>query len=107
MYSDYGIAFDWAGSWSFGNEFAKNVIILAVDKSLLSHVDNRMNKFLLLGVGPTNDNISKAGTAETKLVLILVKQRQNLSWFCITRSIKVIYLLIEKKSITLRPVIKI
>ena len=66
MYSDYGIAFDWAGSWSFGNEFAKNVIIFAVDKSLLSHADNRINKFLLLGGGPTNDNISKVGTAETK-----------------------------------------
>ena len=66
MYSDYGIAFDWAGSWSFGNEFAKNVIIFAVDKSLSSHADNRMNKLLLLGGRPTNDNISKVGTAETK-----------------------------------------
>ena len=66
MYSDYGIAFDWAGSWSFDNEFAKNVIIFAVDKSLLSHADNCINKFLLLGGGPTNDNISKGGTVETK-----------------------------------------
>ena len=28
VYSNFGIAFDGAGSWSFGNDFARNVIIL-------------------------------------------------------------------------------
>ena len=28
QYSNYGIAFEGAGSWSFGNDFARNVVIL-------------------------------------------------------------------------------
>ena len=31
--SGYGIAFDGKGSWSFNNDFAKNVIIFGVDNS--------------------------------------------------------------------------
>ena len=30
MYSGYGIAFDGAGSWSFGDDCAKNVIVLVL-----------------------------------------------------------------------------
>ena len=33
VYSGYGITFDSAGSWSFGNDFARNVTILGVDNS--------------------------------------------------------------------------
>ena len=29
-YSSYGIAFDGLGSWSFGNDFARNVVIFGV-----------------------------------------------------------------------------
>ena len=39
-YSGYGMPFDWKGEWSFGNNFAKNIIILGVDNSSLSHTDN-------------------------------------------------------------------
>ena len=31
MYSGYGIAFGKLGSWSFGNEFTRNVILFGVD----------------------------------------------------------------------------
>ena len=34
IYNGYGIAFDGAGSWSFGNGFARNVVNFAVDNSL-------------------------------------------------------------------------
>ena len=44
-YSDYGKAFDGKGEWSFGNDFAKNVIILVVDNSSSSHTDNLKNDF--------------------------------------------------------------
>ena len=30
MYSGYGIAFDGAGSWSFGDDCAENVIVLVL-----------------------------------------------------------------------------
>ena len=53
LYSVYGIPFDRGGSWSFDNDFARNVIIFAVDNSSSSHSDNRKNNFLILGEGPT------------------------------------------------------
>ena len=36
-YNGQRIAFDGDGSWSFGNDFARNVAILDVDNSSLSH----------------------------------------------------------------------
>ena len=49
VYSGYGIAFDGAGSWNFGNDFSKNDIIFSVDNSSSSHADNHKNNFLVLG----------------------------------------------------------
>ena len=45
MYIDYGIAFDGEGSWSFGNKFARNVVIFGSDNILSSHADNRKINF--------------------------------------------------------------
>ena len=45
MYSGYAIAFDGAGSWNFGNDFAWNIVIFGVDNSLSIHADNRTNNF--------------------------------------------------------------
>ena len=45
VYSGYGITFDSGGLWSFGNDFAGNVIIFGVDNSSSSHSDNRKNNF--------------------------------------------------------------
>ena len=53
VYSGYGITFDSAGSWSFGNDFARNVIIFGVDNSQSSHADNHKNIFIVQGEGPT------------------------------------------------------
>ena len=41
VYSRYGITFDSAGSWSFDNDFARNVIIFGVDVSSSFHSENR------------------------------------------------------------------
>ena len=38
IYIDYGIGFDGAGKWSFDNDFARNVVILAVDNHSSSHI---------------------------------------------------------------------
>ena len=35
-----GIAFDGEVSWSFGNNFARNVVIFGADNSSSSHTDN-------------------------------------------------------------------
>ena len=52
VYSACGITLDSAGSWSFDNDFARNVIIFGVDNSSPSHSDNRNKNFKLLGEGP-------------------------------------------------------
>ena len=52
-YRGYGITFGSAGSWSFDNDAARNVIIFGVDNSSSSHAGNRKNNFLVLGDGST------------------------------------------------------
>ena len=48
VYSGHGISFDGAGSWSFDNDFAKNVLIFGVDNSSSPHTDNHKNNFSVL-----------------------------------------------------------
>ena len=52
MYNGWGIAFDWEDSWSFGNDFARNVAIFGLDNSSSSHTYNRKSNFCVLGEGP-------------------------------------------------------
>ena len=74
MYSGNGIIFDSAGSWSFGNEFVRNVVTFGDDNSSSCHVDNRKNNYWLLHEGPTYGINGKFGSEEKKsLVLILAK----------------------------------
>ena len=79
VYSGCGIAFYRAGSWSFDNDFAHNVINFGVDNSSSSHSDNRKNNFLILGEVPTYGiNGSPALDHQRKsLILILPKQTEN------------------------------
>ena len=49
VYSGYVITFDSAGSWSFDNDTARNVVIFDVDNISSSHSDNRKNNYLILG----------------------------------------------------------
>ena len=68
IYRGYGITFGSAGSWSFEDNFARNVIIFGADNSSSPHSDNRKNNFLILGQGPTygiNENI---GSSEEKFI---------------------------------------
>ena len=67
VYSGYGIAFDSAGSWSFSNGTTRNFIIFGVDCSLSSHVYNRKNNFLILGLSPTYGINGRFGSEEKKI----------------------------------------
>ena len=79
MYSSNGITFDIAGSWSFYNDIARNIISFGVDNSSSSHADNRKNNFLVSeGEGPTFGSNGRFGSrkkkfseASTKFCLIL------------------------------------
>ena len=53
VYSGYGITINGADSREFGNDFARNVVILAVHNSSSSHTDNHKNNFLVLREDPT------------------------------------------------------
>ena len=46
--SGFGIAFNGASSWSFDNEFARNVVVFALDYSLSSHTSNSKKYVLVL-----------------------------------------------------------
>ena len=64
VYSSYGIEFDGKGSWSFGNDYTRNVVIFGVDNSSSSHTDNQKNNFLILSEGDTFGINGRFGTPE-------------------------------------------
>ena len=43
------MAFDGKDSSSFGNDYARNVVIFGVDNNLSSHTNNQRNDFLIFG----------------------------------------------------------
>ena len=88
----------------FGNDFARNVIIFCVDKSLSFHSDNLKNIFSMSGEGQTYDINGSFGSAES-LELTFVNQRQNFASVYIMMKVIVICLLLEKKSISLKAIV--
>ena len=51
--SYYGIEFDGAGSWNFGNDIPKNIMFFSVDNSSSSDDEDCKNNFLGLVEDPT------------------------------------------------------
>ena len=79
--SGYRITLDSAASWSFDNDFARNVIIFGVDNSSSSHYDNRKNNFLVLGEGPTYGINGSFGSPEKKFNINFTKANTK---FCLS-----------------------
>ena len=75
------ITFDSAGSGSFGNYFARNVIIFGVDNSSLSHSDNRKNNFFIFGEDPYYGITGNFGSPEKKLSIDFTKAKTT---FCLS-----------------------
>ena len=80
-YNGQGIVFDGEGSWSFGNVFARIVVIFGVDNSSSSHTDNRKNNFLALGEGPTQSINDSTGSPEKKISINFSKANTK---FCLS-----------------------
>ena len=95
----YGIAFVKAGSWSFGCNFVRNVIIFGVDNRLLSHSNNRKINFLVLDGGSTYD-INCIFNSPQKLFSINFCRENILHYVYVTIIPTVIYLLKENKYIS-------
>ena len=68
IYSGYGITFGSAGSRSFEDNFARNVVIFGADNSSSPHSDNRKNNFLILGQGPTYGINENFGSLEEMFI---------------------------------------
>ena len=66
---------DWS---SFGDGSARNVIIYGVDNSSSSHVDNRKNNFLILGLGPTFEINRSFASPEKKISINFTKENTKL-----------------------------
>ena len=45
VFSGFGIVLDGTGSWNFGNDYARNVLIVGVDNSFSFHTENLKNHF--------------------------------------------------------------
>ena len=65
IYDGRPITFDGESSYSFGNDFDRNVVIFVVDNSSSSHTKNRKNNFSVFGEGPA-DVINDSTDAEKK-----------------------------------------
>ena len=73
----YGIAFDGAGTWRFGDDYARNVTIFDADNSSSSHSDNDIKIFFQFQV---TFNLRFNGSFDLpwkKFRITLVKQRQT------------------------------
>ena len=107
MYHGYGITFDSTGSWSFDNDYARNVIICDVDNTSSSHVDNCKKNFLALEEGPTFRVNGSFGSPEKKCSINFTKANTK---FCLSLHYNAdnSYLFANgKKSFSLKPTIKI
>ena len=76
----YAIAFDGAGSSSFGNDFARNVIIFGVDNSSSSDTSNQKNNFSVLSKRSTDDINDSSSSAEQKFSINISKENTK---FCL------------------------
>ena len=99
MYTGYGIAFDVGGSWSFDNDFARNVVIFGVDNRSSSHAGNGKNNLLVLDEGLTYDINGSSGATEKKFSVNFTEAKTK---FCLSQRYKggnSFCLLTEKKSV--------
>ena len=81
VYSGCGIAFDRAGAWSFGNDFAEIVVAVAIVNNSSSHTDNHNNTFLVLGERPTYEINRNFGSAEKEFSINFNKAKIK---FCLS-----------------------
>ena len=75
VYPGYGIVFYGLGSCSFGNDLARNVVILSVDNSSSSYSHNDKNNCLVLSKGLTDDVNDSIGVAKEKFNISISKAK--------------------------------
>ena len=97
VYSCYGIAFDGAGLWCFGNDLTGNDVgYFCADNSSSSHPDNRKNIFLTSGEEPVDDINGSVSTAEKYFSINFSKAKTKLC-LSLHRNGNNSYLFVNKK----------
>ena len=79
VYSSYGIGFDGDRFVDFWYNFDKKKMFFDIDNSSSSHSENQKNNFLVLCKGSTYDVNEGFASAERSLILILLRQTQNVA----------------------------
>ena len=103
MSSGFGIAFDGAGLWNFGNDFARNVKIFDVHDGSSSHTDNSKNNFLILAESPTYGINESFGWPKKKFGINFSKKKTKLTLKVYIKIIKIVLCFpMEKKSWSLK-----
>ena len=80
VYSRCRTVFDGGVTQSFGNDFARNVVIFGIDSSSSCHTDNYKNNFLILREGPTCGSYGGFGSLEKWFSISFSKARTK---FCL------------------------
>ena len=104
--SGYGITFNSAGPWSFGNDFVRSVITFGANNSLWYHSDNHKSNCLTLGEGSTYGINGSFESPEKKFSFNFTKANTNFVWVCIIMLVIVICLLMDMKYLYLKLIIK-
>ena len=65
---------------TFDNDFARNVIIFAVDNGLSNHSDNRKNNFSILNERPAYGINTSFGSPEKKFNINFTKTETIFAW---------------------------
>ena len=104
VYRGHGIAFDEKVRWSLGNGDVRKVMIFGVDNCSSSHADNCKNNFLVLGEGNTFGINETFGALEKKFS---IKIQNFASSVYITMVTILTCLSMEKKSLSLKPIMKL
>ena len=81
VYSGFEIAFNGKGTWSFGHDYARNVVIIGVDVSSSSHADNHKNNFLVFAEEDTFSINGSFGAPEKKFSINFTKAKTK---FCLS-----------------------
>ena len=87
----------------FGNDFARNVVIFGVDDNSSSHANNCKNNILVLGEEDTFGINRSFAPPEKSFGIYFI----YFTWVFITMVIKVICLLMENKSLNLKPIMEL
>ena len=93
MHGGYGITFHSAGSCWFSYDTVRIVIHFGIDNNLSFHSDNRKNKCLVLGEGPTFGINGSLGSSDRKLSFIFSKPNTKCWVFTIILTIVICFLM--------------